>query len=149
MPRRALVSVAALGAAATLIAQGYTPLFEDLGRPARTLIAALGDRELGTALARRSRLPAAIWTVTAILPLLPAPASLLPLLAESSNAQDALQSQAAETAFAIGVGVASGSIALATYQRYRARLLGPVAGLSNRIAHPLQRWWRRRSTADP
>jgi hypothetical protein len=62
-----------------------------------------------------------------------APATLVPLLAESSTAQDALQSQAAETAFAIGVGVASGSIPLTTYHRYRARVLEPVAGLSDRI----------------
>jgi uncharacterized membrane protein YjjB (DUF3815 family) len=132
--------------AATLVGQGFTPLLEDLGRPARTFVAALGVGTLGTLLARRSRLPAAIWTVPAILPLLPPRATLLPLLAESPEAQDALQSQAVETAFAIGVGVASGSIALAAYPRNRARLLKPVAKLSGRLARPVSRR-RRRSTS--
>jgi uncharacterized membrane protein YjjB (DUF3815 family) len=65
----------------------------------------------GALLARRSRAPTAIWTVPAILPLLPAPATLLPLLAETYQEREALQGQALGTAFAIGVGVASGSIA--------------------------------------
>jgi hypothetical protein len=43
-------------------------------------------------------------------------------------ARQALQGQAAQTAFSIGVGVgvAVGSIAVETYLRYRVRLLDPV-----------------------
>ena len=106
-----MLSVVILGALSVVIAQGFTPLFDDLSRNARILLAAVVIGALGTYLAHRRRTPAAIWTVPAILPLLPAPATLLPLLAATDKAaEQALQGQALETAFAIGVGVASGSI---------------------------------------
>ena len=50
-------------------------------------------------------------------------------LAETEPARQALQGLAAETAFLIGVGVASGSILVEAYQRYRARVLEPVMGV--------------------
>jgi hypothetical protein len=90
--------------------------------------------------------------VPAILPLLPAPSTLLPLLAETEparQARQALQRVAAETAFLIGVGVASGSILIETSLRYRARVLEPVVGvvsdgLSAHVARPIRTWGRRR-----
>jgi len=141
VPARTLLSVVVLGALAVVIAQGFTPLFDDLSRNARTLLAAVLIGALGTYLAHRRRAPAAIWTVPAILPLLPAPATLLPLLAETEAARQALQGQALETAFVIGVGVASGSIIVATYQRSRERWLEPVVdavsdGMSRYVDRP-------------
>ena len=134
-PPRRLASVVAIGAAAVIIDQGVTPVFSNLTRDARTLLAAVVVGVLGTLLAHRWRTPAVVWTVPAILPLLPAPATLLPLLADTGEAQDRLHGQAVTTAFVIGVGVASGSIVVATYQRYRDRLLDPVVeAVSIRLA---------------
>jgi uncharacterized membrane protein YjjB (DUF3815 family) len=118
-----------------MIAQGFTHASADIRPITRTLIASLLIGTVGTLLARRSAVPAAIWLVPAILPLLPAPATLLPLLADTEAAQQALQGQALRSAFTIGVGVASGSVLVATYMRYGRPTLQPVAGaVSNRIS---------------
>ena len=138
-----------------VLARGLTPLSADLSRSARTLLAALVIGVVGRLLANRSQAPAALWMVPAILPLLPAPSTLLPALADTEPARQALQGLAAETAFLIGVGVASGSILVETYQRYRARVLEPVVGvvstgLSAHLVHPISTWARRkRRRADP
>jgi hypothetical protein len=55
-----------------------------------------------------------LWIVPAILPLLPAPATLLRLLAETEAAQQALQGQALTIAFAIGAMTALGGSAQMT-----------------------------------
>lgn len=154
VPPRRLLSVVALGALAVIIAQGFSPLFEELSPNARTLLAAFAIGTLGTLLAYRRRTPAAIWTVPAILPLLPDPATLLPLLAETEAAEQALQGQAFQTAFAVGVGVATGSIAVATYQRSRERYLKPVVdamsdGITNHVVEPARRLGRRRRRRTP
>jgi uncharacterized membrane protein YjjB (DUF3815 family) len=155
VPRRAVGPAAALGGIAVVLARGLTPLSADLSRPARTLIAALMVGIVGRMLAHRSQAPAALWMVPTILPLLPAPSTPLPLLAETEPARQALQGVAAETAFLIGVGVASGSILVETSRRYRAHVLEPVVGvvsdgLSAHVARPIRAWgrrgWRR---ADP
>jgi hypothetical protein len=78
VPRRALGSAAVLGGVAVVLARGLTPLSADLNRPARTLVAALVIGVVGRLLAYRSRAPSALWMVPAILPLLPAPSTLLP-----------------------------------------------------------------------
>jgi uncharacterized membrane protein YjjB (DUF3815 family) len=79
VPRRALLTTAALGGAAVLIARGLTPASAGLDRSARTLIAALLIGVVGQLFAHRSQTPAALWMVPAILRLLPAPSTLLPL----------------------------------------------------------------------
>ena len=115
-----------------------------------------GSAHRGSRLARRSQVPETIWTVPAK-PLLPAAATLLPLLADAEAGRQALRGRAMQTAFAIGAGVASGSIAIATYLRHRARVddLGasfasdqrPEAdGRSRRRAIA---WRRNRPTATP
>jgi uncharacterized membrane protein YjjP (DUF1212 family) len=135
VPVRWLLTVAALGAVAVVIAQGFAAASDDVRPITRTLIASLTIGIVGTLLSRRCAVPAAIWLVPPILPLLPAPATLLPLLAETEAAQQALQGQALRSAFAIGVGVASGSVLVATYMRYGRPTLQPVAGaVSNRIS---------------
>jgi uncharacterized membrane protein YjjP (DUF1212 family) len=135
VPVRWLLTVTALGAVAVIIAQGLTPSSADVRPITRTLIASLTIGIVGTLLSRRSAVPAAIGLVAPILPLLPAPATLLPLLAETEAAQQALQGQALRSAFTIGVGVASGSVLVATYMRYGRPTLQPVAGaVSNRIS---------------
>ena len=128
-----------------------SPMSADLSRPARTLLAALVIGVVGRLLAHRSRAPAALWMVPAILPLLPAPSTLLPALAQTEPTRQALQGLAAETAFLIGVGVASGSILVETFRRYRARVLQPAlgvasAGLAGHLVRPVRTWasrWRR------
>jgi hypothetical protein len=84
--------------------RGVTPCPADLSRPARTLLAALVTGVVGRLLARRSEAPAALWMVPTILPLLPAPSTLLSALAQTDPAHQALQRLAEETAFLIGGG---------------------------------------------
>jgi uncharacterized membrane protein YjjP (DUF1212 family)/uncharacterized membrane protein YjjB (DUF3815 family) len=143
-PVRRLPSLAALGAVAVVIAQGFTPVFEPVGSNARTLIASIIIGMVATLLAHHHRTLSVIWTVPAILPLLPAPATLLPLLADTDEAQQSLQGRAFEIAFAIGVGVASGSILVTTALRYRGRMLDPVVSTLARVTRP-----SRRPEADP
>jgi uncharacterized membrane protein YjjP (DUF1212 family) len=118
IPARGLAPAAILGAAAVLITRGIDFATTDVDPLVGTLLAALVIGVTGQALAQRSNRPAAIFLVPAILPLLPAPATLIPLLAETEAARQALQGQALGTAFCIGVGVAVGSIAVDTGSRY-------------------------------
>jgi uncharacterized membrane protein YjjP (DUF1212 family) len=121
VPAAGLVPAALLGAVAVLITRGLDVTATDADPLAGTLLAALVIGVTGQALAQRSKKPAALWLVPAILPLLPAPATLIPLLAETDAARQVLQGQALGTAFCIGVGVAVGSIAFETCSRYRVR----------------------------
>ena len=153
VPPRRLLSVVALGALAVIVTQGFIPPSNDLSPNARTLLAAVAIGALGTLLAYRRRTPVAVWTVPAILPLLPDPATLLPLLAQTQTAEQALQGRAFQTAFAIGVGVATGSIAVATYQRSRERYLRPAVdamseGITHRFVEPARRFGQRRRRTD-
>jgi uncharacterized membrane protein YjjP (DUF1212 family) len=119
VPAPGLVPAALLGGVAVLITRGRDLVAADADPLAAILLAALVIGVTGQALAQRSAKPAALWLVPAILPLLPAPATLIPLLAESETARQSLQGQALGTAFCIGVGVAVGSIAVETASRYR------------------------------
>ena len=76
----------------------------------------------------------------AILPLHPAPATLPPLLAET---EDRGAGGDAGHALGIGVGVASGSIVVATYLRHRERFLEQVARAMSDGALRLRRWRRQ------
>jgi uncharacterized membrane protein YjjP (DUF1212 family) len=125
VPRRVVLSAAILGGVAVAISNGFGPVSLGLDHDTRTLVAALVIGVASRVLAGRSDAPSALWIVPAILPLLPAPATLLPFLAESEAVQLALQGQALTTAFLIGIGVASGDILVSTYQRYRE---GALAG---------------------
>ncbi|CCH78561.1 membrane hypothetical protein [Nostocoides japonicum T1-X7] len=125
VPWRVVVTVAILGAVVVVLGRGMTPLTAGMGQQLRTLVAALTVGVLGQTLAHRARQPAALWLVPTILPLLPAPSTLLPLLAETEAARQALQGQALATAFSIGVGVGCGSILLETSARSWPRLIHP------------------------
>jgi uncharacterized membrane protein YjjP (DUF1212 family) len=149
VPRHPLLTVAGFGAVAVLISRGYTPVFSPISADARTLIAAILIGVGGTVLAYRRRAPSAIWTVPSILPLLPAPTTMLPLFAVTASGQQALQGQALQTAFAIGAGVASGSILIITYYRYRARVVAPVVGALSDGLHRYVRRPRERRTVRP
>jgi uncharacterized membrane protein YjjP (DUF1212 family) len=146
VPRRAIWSAALLGGLAVAVTRGFTGVTADLDQQARTLLAALVIGAVGRLLAHRTQAPAALWIVTAVLPLLPAPSTLLPLLAESEVVRDALRGQAVQTAFSIGVGAAVGSIVVDTYLRNRTRVLHPIAGVVSATLHPVAATrWRRRA----
>lgn len=123
VPRRGLAPAALLGAVSVLITRGLGAGTPGLDALAATLLAALVVGSVGQVLSQRSATPSAIWTVPGILPLLPAPATLIPLLAQSEAARSALQGQALGTAFCIGVGVAVGSITTEALSRYHHRVL--------------------------
>ena len=148
VPRRSLLAVGGLGAIAAIFGRGLTPLTAEMGLGSRTFLAALAIGVIAGLLSNRSWVPSALWAVPAILPLLPSPATLLPLLAESEGVRESLQARAVETAFAIGVGVAAGAIVVETYQRTRERVLNPVVEaasteISERVLGPIQRLMSR------
>jgi uncharacterized membrane protein YjjP (DUF1212 family) len=124
IPPRALPSVALLGVLVVMFAQGVAPLPRSLGHNERTLAAALLIGLIGRSLSQGWEYPAAIWLVPSILPLLPAPATLVPLLAKTEQARNALRAQALTTAYLIGVGVASGDILMTFFRRYRPGVRG-------------------------
>ena len=68
----------------------------------------------------------------------------LPLLAETEAAQDSLQGQALQTAFVIGVGVATGSIAVSTYRRSQPRLEPITDSIVRHVVDPGRRRAHRR-----
>ena len=123
VPAGGLVPAALLGGLAVLVTRGIEIRAAEVEPLAGTLLAALVIGVIGQALAQRSTRPAALWLVPAILPLLPAPATLIPLLAETDAARETLQGEALGTAFCIGVGVGVGSITVETWSRYRREAL--------------------------
>ncbi|WP_345893981.1 threonine/serine exporter family protein [Nocardioides sp. TF02-7] len=129
VPAGGLAPAALLGCVAVLVTRGIGGGTTDIDPLAGTLLAALVIGATGQALAQRSTKPAALWLVPAILPLLPAPATLIPLLAETESAREALRGQALGTAFCIGVGVAVGSIAVESWSRYRRDAARRIARL--------------------
>lgn len=129
VPRDVLASVALLGGLIVLVAEGVFDLAARTDPNVRTLVAALLVGLVGRTLANRWDRPAAIWLAPTILPLLPAPATLLPLLAETEQAREALQGQALATAFLIGVGVASGDIVASAYGKRPWRRKGRRGGI--------------------
>lgn len=137
IPANGLIPAALLGAIAVLITRGTETNSTHVDALAGTLIAAVVIGSSGQALAQRSSRPPALWLVPAILPLLPAPATLIPLLAETEAARQALQGRALSTAFCIGVGVAVGSIAVEAWSRY-----------SRDVPASLARKWRHRSPSE-
>ncbi len=125
VPRGALGWGVLLGAVAVLLSRGLIPGTANLRGATGTLVAAIVIGAAGRELASRTEAPAALWSVPAILPLLPAPTTLVPALAPDQAARDALEGRAITTAFAIGVGVAIGSILVESWLHYRARLRLP------------------------
>lgn len=93
-----------------------------------TLPAALAIGVLGRLAARHLETPATLIAVPAILPLLPGLLIVQAMLAPLQAVQIALLIEAIVTAFAIGVGVASGDIVVASLQRLRERIVEPAVG---------------------
>jgi uncharacterized membrane protein YjjP (DUF1212 family) len=150
VPGRALAWAAGLGAATVLLARGFTPATAGMDQITRTLVAALVIGAAGRLLAQRTGRPAALWSVPCILPLLPAPATLLPLLAVTEAAREALQGRAAAVALAIGVGVACGDILVASYFRHRQQVAEAVSeGVRAYVVRPLRGRARRRGRPRP
>lgn len=150
VPRGALLWAAVLGGVAVAIGAGL--VLADSGSPA--LVAALAVGVFGRFLARRLEVPATLLVVPAILPLLPGLVIVQAMLAETQAQQIALLGDALVTAFAIGVGVASGDIVVATYQRLRQQIVDPALGAVSdgltAVIGPIQRIAEERDEArDP
>ena len=92
------------------------------------LVAALVVGVLSRLFARRLDAPWTLWAVPAVLVLLPGLAIVRAMLAPSAVLQISLLADALLTAFAIGVGVASGDILVSTYLQIREVIVDPVVG---------------------
>jgi uncharacterized membrane protein YjjP (DUF1212 family) len=139
VPRRALLSCAGLGAAAVLIGTGIVPG----GGERPILVASLVVGAVGRMLARWQEGPASLWTVPAVLPLLPGLTIVQAMLAPTAAQQVTLLGEALLVAFTIGVGVASGDILVSTYQQVRERVARPVTeavfgGTGSLVARPVR-----------
>jgi uncharacterized membrane protein YjjP (DUF1212 family) len=123
VPKRVLLTTSLVGAIATLVGQGLVPSFDVLSE---VLTAAVAVGVMSRLFARRFAAPWILWAVPAVLVLLPGLAIVRAMLAPTTTLQLALLAEAIGTAFLIGVGVASGDIAVATYLRFREAVLEPV-----------------------
>jgi len=125
VPKRVLLTSSLVGAVATLVGQGLLAPFSLAGEVFTT---ALLVGVLGRLFARRMDAPWTLWAVPAVLVLLPGLAIVRAMLAPTATLQVAGLADALLTAFAIGVGVASGDILVSTYWQVREHVLDPVVG---------------------
>jgi len=98
----------------------------------------------GRLLARHFKAPAALWVVPAVLPLLPGLALVVALLAPGDLQRFAGFWDAILIAFALGVGVAAGDIAVAAVGRLRRGIVNPAvdavaAGIEALVVQPVER----------
>ena len=139
MPAFALPWVGVLGAMAWIAYAllGYSP---EVG----TFAAAFVVGVAGRLLARYHKAPAALWVVPAILPLLPGLALVVALLASGDLQRFAGIWNAVLIAFALGVGVAAGDIAVAAIVRLRRGIVDPAVdavatGFGALVSQPIER----------
>ena len=125
VPKRVLLTSSLVGALATLVGQGLLTSFNLVGE---VLTAALAVGVLSRMLSRRMDAPWSLWAVPAVLVLLPGLAIVRAMLAPTTTLQLSGLADALLTAFAIGVGVASGDIAVSTYWQIREPVVDPVVG---------------------
>ncbi len=125
VPTRVLLTCSLVGAIATLVGQGTVTTFAYLGE---VLVAALVVGVLSRVFARRFDAPWTLWAVPAVLVLLPGLTIVRAMLATSTTLQVSLLADALLTAFAIGVGVASGDIVVSTAMRLREHVVDPMVG---------------------
>jgi uncharacterized membrane protein YjjB (DUF3815 family) len=83
---------------------------------------------IARSLARRALAPPPLWTVPAILPLLPGLQLVRGMLADTNEARIMGLAAAAVTAFLIGTGVATGDLAARTLRRVRTAVVEPAVG---------------------
>jgi uncharacterized membrane protein YjjB (DUF3815 family) len=91
-----------------------------------TLAAAFLVGAVGRLLARWQQAPAALFVVPAILPLLPGLLVVQAMLATVDAVRVGGLIDATATAFLVGVGVASGDIAVVVVRRIRERIVAPA-----------------------
>jgi uncharacterized membrane protein YjjP (DUF1212 family) len=125
VPKRVLLTSSLVGALATLVGEGLLTSFTLIGE---VLTAAVVVGVLSRLLSRRMDAPWTLWAVPAVLVLLPGLTIVRAMLAVSAVQQVSLLADALLTAFAIGVGVATGDIVVATYLQIREQIVDPVAG---------------------
>jgi uncharacterized membrane protein YjjP (DUF1212 family) len=139
VPAFALPWVGVLGALAWVAYAllGYSP---EVG----TFAAAFVVGVAGRLLARHHKAPAALWVVPAILPLLPGLALVVALLARGDLERFAGIWNAVLIAFALGVGVAAGDIAVSAIGRLRRGVVAPAVdavatGFGALVLQPIER----------
>jgi len=125
VPTKVLLTSSLVGALATLVGEGLVTTFALVGD---VLVAALVVGVLSRLFARQMHAPWTLWAVPAVLVLLPGLTIVRAMLATSAVLQVSLLADALLTAFAIGVGVASGDIVVTTYLQIREQIVAPVAG---------------------
>ena len=125
VPTKVLLTCSLVGAIATLVGEGLVTTFAYVGD---VLVAALVVGVLGRFFSRRLDAPWTLWAVPAVLVLLPGLTIVRAMLATSAVLQVSLLADALLTAFAIGVGVASGDIVVSTYLQIRERIVDPMVG---------------------
>jgi uncharacterized membrane protein YjjP (DUF1212 family) len=125
VPKRVLLTSSLVGAIATLVGEGLLTSFSVVGE---VFAAAVVVGVLGRVFARRVGAPWTLWAVPAVLVLLPGLAIVRAMLAPTTTLQVAGLVDALLTAFAIGVGVASGDIVVSTYWQIREHVVDPVVG---------------------
>jgi uncharacterized membrane protein YjjP (DUF1212 family) len=143
VPRAVVAQAAGLGALAWVPFQVLAFPAGPVDRMLATLVFTVAIGMVGRILAHRSQAPSALWVVPAVLPFLPGLQIVTALLAESDVDRIVGLLAAAATAFAIGVGVASGDIIVATVRRFRDRVIpsaieAAVEGVDSFVVVPFE-----------
>jgi uncharacterized membrane protein YjjP (DUF1212 family) len=156
VPSSTVAQAAVLGALAWVPFQLLASPAGPVDRMLATFAFTVAIGMIGRILARRFRAPPALWVVPAVLPFLPGLQIVTALLADTNVDRVVGLLAAAATAFAIGVGVASGDIVVATVRRFRERVIpsaieAAVEGVDSFVVVPFEQiiGRRPRSAAAP
>lgn len=150
VPRSTVAQSAVLGALAWVPFQLIAFPAGPIDRMIATLAFTVAIGMVGRILARRYQAPSALWVVPAVLPFLPGLQIVTALLADTNVDRIVGLLAAAATAFAIGVGVASGDIIVATVRRFRERVIpsaieAAVEGVDSYVVVPFEQFIGRRA----
>ncbi len=154
VPSSVVAQAAVLGAIAWVPFQLLATPAGPVDRTIATLAFTVAIGMVGRILARRFHAPSALWVVPAVLPFLPGLQIVTALLAETNDDRIVGLLAAAGTAFAIGVGVASGDIVVATLRRFRERVIpeaieAAVDGVDSFVVAPFEQIVGRRKRPAP
>ena len=149
VPGAVVAQAAVLGALAWVPFQLVAFPAGPVDRLLATLVFTVAIGMAGRLLSRRSQAPSALWVVPAVLPFLPGLQIVTALLADGDVQRIVGLLAAAGTAFAIGVGVASGDIIVATVRRFRERVIpsaieAAVEGVDSFVVVPFEQLVGRR-----
>ncbi|HEY2887517.1 MAG TPA: threonine/serine exporter family protein, partial [Candidatus Limnocylindrales bacterium] len=129
VPPRIVPQAALMGALGWLLVVAPTPARLPFDPSGTMILATVLIGAAGAILARRARLPSALWVVPAVLPLLPGLQLVTAMLAPTDLTRLLGLLAAGVAAFLIGAGVAIGEILVRVVRNVRRSVVAPAVGM--------------------